>query len=996
MKARNECYKRCSNGLWFLLLFLFPAALYAQNTLIVKGAVSDVADGTSLIGVSVKEKGTKNAASTDKEGNFSLVVSGAGAQLIFSYIGYKSQEVSVNGQSILHVKLQSESTGLSEVVVIGYGTQKRAEVTSSIATVKSEDFTKGAVRDAAQLIQGKVAGLRITTPSGDPTATTQINLRGLNSLYGSSEPLILIDGIPGNLNTVAPEDIESVDVLKDGSAAAIYGTRATGGVVLITTRKNRAGSRSTIEYNNYVNLQQIARKPEMMSAAEYRAQIAAGNTGYIDLGGNTNWLDEILQNPVSQNHNLTFFGGNNTTNLTGSLNYRDWEGIFLRTGQKRFTIRADLNHAMFDDKLRTNIQVINRTTRSSQGGANETDNGYAYRQAIIRNPTDRIFDDNGKWQERNVYFYDNPLGRIQEATRDNAFREMRLSGSLDYRPIKDLSLKLLASNVQNNNLNGSSTTFDHVNTTKNRLNGTATRSTYANTENLVELTANYSKSINDHNFSLLGGYSWQDATYETFDVYNFDFPTDAYTWNKLETGAALKNGQATMRSSKNKWQLAGFFGRLTYNWKEKYLFMASVRREGSSKFGVNNHWGTFPAASVGWRISKENFMEAIPSISDLKFRAGYGVTGTIASDPYQSQSSYDFSFNEGAFIDGKWVQGLVPERNFNPDLRWEKKKEYNIGLDFGLFNNRLTGSLDYYTRTVEDLLYNFEVPVPPYIYPNMLINAGSMENSGFEALLNIKVVDSERFKWNTNLTYSMNKNKMIHLANEQFDVAIESINAGHTGEPIQTYTHRIKIGSPIGQFFVLKSVGLDDTGKWLVENKDGAIIPIADATDDDRQYYGSGIPKYLPGWNNSFFYKNLDLSINIRGAFGHKVLNMQRMYYENPINKSYNVLKTAYDPVYGKQLNSDLAYVSHYIENGNYVKIDNITLGYTLPKQLIKGINNLRVYVSGLNLITLTKYKGLDPEGVSYNGDFAFAPGIEHRDTYPTTRTFTAGLNVSF
>ncbi len=307
MKAKNECYKYCSNGLWFLLLFLLPCQLYAQNSVTVSGTVIDSSDGTSLIGVSVKEKGTTSASSTDNKGNFSLKVSSVNAQLVFSYIGYKSQEISLKGQRSVIVRLESDSQGLNEVVVMGYGTQKKGEVTSSIASVKAEDFTKGAVRDAAQLIQGKVAGLRITTPSGDPTASTQINLRGLNSINGSSEPLVLIDGIPGSLNTVSPEDIESIDVLKDGSAAAIYGTRATGGVILITTRKNRTGSRSTIEYTNYVNVQQIARKPELLSADDYRRLISEGKA-YEDFGSNTNWIDEILQNPVSQNHNLTFLG----------------------------------------------------------------------------------------------------------------------------------------------------------------------------------------------------------------------------------------------------------------------------------------------------------------------------------------------------------------------------------------------------------------------------------------------------------------------------------------------------------------------------------------------------------------------------------------------------------------------------------------------------------------------------------------------------------------
>lgn len=984
----NHIIKRC---LSLLMLCLIYQVSTAQSNLNIKGKVRDAMDNTPLIGVSVKEKGTTNGTLADNNGNYNLKVSRTDATLLVTYIGYTQLEISVNGRQEVNILLQPESKGLNEVVVVGYGTQKRGEVTSSIATVKAEDFTKGTVRDAGQLIQGKVAGLRITTPSGDPTGGTQINLRGLNSLNGTSEPLILIDGIPGSLNTVAPEDIEAIDVLKDGSAAAIYGTRATGGVILITTRKNPTGSKSTIEYTNYVNIQKIVKKPDMLTADDYRRLISQG-IKYTDYGGNTNWLDEILQNPVSQNHNLSLFGGNSTTNFSGSVNYRDWEGIFLKTGQKRLTVRAALNHSMFDDKLKTNITVINRSITSSQGGAD----GYAYRQAIIRNPTDNIYNDKGKWQERDIYFYDNPLSRINEATNDARLRETRINGSLDYRPIKDLSIKLLASNIQTNNLYGSSTTFEHVNTTKSKLNGTASRSTTAITENLVEFTTNYSKSIGHHNFSILGGYSWQDAVNENFYAYNFNFPTDAYSYNNLQTGAALKEGKADMTSNKNKWQLAGFFSRLTYNWNEKYLFMASIRREGSSKFGANYHWGSFPAASVGWRMSKEDFMKAIPEISDLKLRAGYGVTGTIASDPYNSQTSYKYDYAEGAYIDGKWVPGFVPARNFNPDLRWEKKTEYNAGIDFGLFKNRITGSLDYYTRTVDDLLYNFAVPTPPFLTGNMLLNAGTMKNSGFEALINVKAVDTKLLKWNSSITYSTNKNKLVNLSNDKFDVTIDFINAGYTGEPIQTYTHRVKVGGPIGQFFVLKSVGVDDNGKWLVESKDGKVIPISQSSDDDRQYYGNGIPKYLLGWNNSFKIQNFDFEVNIRGAFGHDVLNMQRMYYENPVNKAYNALKTAYDPKYGKTLNSDLVYVSDYIEKADYVKIDNVTLGYTFSDKLIKGIRNLRIYVSALNLFTITKYKGLDPEAVSYTGDFSFAPGIENRDTYPTTRTFTAGLNVSF
>lgn len=976
----------------YMVLFgvLMYSSAFAQQSITLTGHVTEET-GMPLEGISVRIQGTEDATSTNAEGVFTIQYR-APAVLVVSGLGFVAQEFRLNQQTTLHVQLAYSEEALDEVVVVGYGTQRRSLVTSSIASVKSDDFVQGTVRDAAQLVQGKVAGLRITTPSGDPNATTQINLRGLNSINGSQNPLVLIDGIPGNIATVAPEDIESVDVLKDGSAAAIYGTRATAGVILITTRKNRSAEpRTSIEYNSYANVQTIFGKPDMMDGNDYRRLIAEGHN-YIDHGGETNWLDEVLQNPISHNHNLAFFGGNSRTNFTGSLNYRNWEGIFLKTGQERLTLRADLNHDMFDGKLRTNIQLINQTSSSRQGGAG----GWAWRQAMIRNPTDNIRDENNNWQERNLYMYDNPLGIIHETVNDQIFRETRFSGVLDYRPINDLSFKLLASRVQNNNLTGNHTTFDHVNTTKNNLNGTASRSTYSNVENLLELTADYNKTIEKHHFTVLGGYSWQDNTYETFNAYNFDFPTDEYTYNRLEAGTALQRGMATMGSSKNKWQLAGFFGRVNYAWDDRYILTASVRREGSSRFGENYQWGTFPAVSVAWNLANEDFMQPVEFLSDFKLRGGFGVTGTIAAAPYMSQTSYNFEMGQGAFINGQWVPGFVPARNFNPDLRWEKKEEWNVGLEFGLFNNRVNGALDYYTRNVKDLLYWFDVPTPPFLYGSMMLNAGEMRNSGFEALVNVKAVDNERVQWNTSLTFSTNENTLVNLSNDQFDVSSEFFNSGHTGEPIQVSTHRVQVGGAIGQYFVHKSVGVDEDGRWLVENRNGEVIPIADATPEDRQFYGNGIPKVLAGWNNSIKVGQFDAAINIRGAFGHQLLNMQRLYYENPVNKAYNVLKTAYDPVYGRQLNNDLVYVSHYIEDADYIKIDNVTLGYTLKPNIIRGISNLRIYVSGLNLATFTGYKGIDPEAVSYAGDFTFAPGIDHRDKYPTTRTYTIGLNVSF
>ncbi|MFD2599456.1 SusC/RagA family TonB-linked outer membrane protein [Sphingobacterium corticis] len=976
---------------YVLLLLLFNVCFsYAQEQRSLTGQIVDES-GNPIQGATISLSNSQEKYSSNQDGQFALRYTPS-AIITVNSVGHLVFTQTLTNQTTLTVRLQTSSEELEQVVVVGYGTQRKGETTGSVASVKSESFNQGAVVDAGQLIQGKVAGLRITTPSGNPNATTQINLRGLNSIQGAVNPLVIIDGVPGEFNSVAPEDIESVDVMKDGSAAAIYGTRATGGVIFITTKQNRStDGRTSIDYNNYASLQTLFRVPDLLTAEDYRRLIAEGKN-YEDLGHNTNWIDEVTQNPFSHNHNLTLFGGNSRTNFTGSVNYRDWGGVLLRSGQERLNVRADLNHDMFDGKLRSRMQIISNTISAKQGGSSD----YMWRQAMIRNPTDRIYNDNGKWQESNAYMYDNPLGMIHETTNDRMFRETRMNGSLDYRPTTDLSFKALFSRVQDNDLTGTATSFDHVNTTKNNLNGTATRWTQAGVENLMEITANYNKSIGDHRIIGLAGYSWQRNMFENFNVYNFNFPTDQYSYNKLESGLALQNGLATMQSYKQESTLIGYFARANYSYKEKYLAMASIRREGSSTFGENNKWGNFPAVQVGWDMAKEDFMAGQKVINQWKWRAGYGVTGTIAASPYNSQISYNYTLEQGAYINGSWVPGFVPARNFNPDLRWERKNEFNIGADFSLFNNRVYGAFDYYSRNVKDLLYMFEVPVPPYLTSTMFLNAGEMKNSGFEALVNVDVLKKERLNWRTSFVFSTNKNKLLNLSNDRFGVTQSFFDTGYTGEPIQTFTHRVQVGRSIGDFYVLKTVGVDEAGKWLVEGRDGAVIPIQDATIEDRQYYGNGIPDFNIGWNNSFQYGNLDLTLNWRGAFGHQILNMTRMNYENPINTTYNALRSSYDPVYGRILNNDLVYVSHYIENGDFVKLDNATIGYTFDKQLIKGIKSLRIYISGLNLITITGYKGLDPEATSYEGDFQFAPGIEHRDRYPTVRTYTAGLNVRF
>ncbi|RPD47315.1 MULTISPECIES: SusC/RagA family TonB-linked outer membrane protein [Chitinophagaceae] len=982
-----------------------PPGYVAYRTL--TGVVTDATTKEPLAGASVQVKNSSVGTTTDAAGRFSLNVEG-NVTLVVSYANYAVQEFPIKDQASITIQLEKNIASMNEVVVVGYGTQRRGEVTSAVSSVKAEDFTQGFARDAAQLIQGKVAGISVATPSGDPNATAQISLRGANSILGNNAPLVLIDGIPGNLNTVAPEDIESIDVLKDGSAAAIYGTRGNNGVILITTVKRKGGNRPpTLNYHGYVTVQQIARKMEFLNADDYRRLISQGVKGFNqdqdptkpgysnvagsndEYGANTDWFETITRTPISHTHNLTLQGGNGQTNYTASLNYRDWQGIFLRSDNRQIIGRLDVNHAMFDGKLKFNVNAITRSRKNFSGPSYS----YAYRQALIRNPTEPVYTPEGNYFERPVYNYENPLRSIQETDGEYRANELRLNGSVTFTPIKDLNFKLLVSGNQTNGLSAYYEKWNHLASVNNNRRGYASRGSSFSRDELLEFTTDYSRSFGDHRISALGGYSYQYNSYEGFDAYNSDFPSDLFSYNRLESGdgLAFQTTPFGMNSDKNDWRLIGFFGRFNYTFKDRYMLMASLRHEGSSKFGKNYQWGQFPAVSLGWRINKESFMQNVRAVNDLKLRAGYGITGTIPNDPYRSLILSDYG---ARFLsNGRWIQQIAPGSNPNPDLRWEKKLEWNFGVDFALFNNRVSGSIDAYQRDTKDMLYNFAVPVPPYLFNSILWNSGHMRNRGLEVLVNVVPVRSKKFEWNTNFTFSANKNKLIAITGPASSGTIDYITAGGTGEPIQEATHRNYVGQPVGSFYGYKSIDIAPDSTWIIEGEDGKPKSMRNSTPSDKKILGNGIPKYIVGWNNSFQMGNWDLNINLRGAFGYQILNMQKMYYANPKINQYNMLQSAFDPVYGKTpIYADLAYVSYYIEQGDHIKIDNVSLGYALPIKNSKVIRNARVYVAGLNLLTITGYTGIDPE-VNRVG---LSPGIDERDKYPTTRSFTVGANITF
>lgn len=974
---------------------LSQAIQAVQQGRTVTGKVTDE-NGEPIIGATIMLKGTDTGVVSDTNGRYSINVPNRDAVLVFSYIGFLTKEIPVGDQREINVTFSEDLIGLEEVVVIGYGSIRTADVTSAVVSVKPESFTQGSVRDIGQLIQGKVAGLIINTTSGDPTRSSSIRLRGNTTLHGTStNPLILIDGVPGNFNTVSPDDIESIDVLKDGSAAAIYGTRGTNGVIIITTKRASTDIRGRVDYSGYLSTQAIRKKTEMLDADDYHRLISEGVIGTsLDFGGNTNWFEEVTRTPLIQNHDLSIRGGNQKTNYLASINYNNSEGIFQKSFRERFSVRSDMNHTMFDGKLLLNLGIVSRNDNSSSFSND------IFKHINHSHPTVPVKDADGEWYEVTIQGVDNPVSRIKEQDNESHSQFTRINGSVTLKPMEGLNLQALVSYSKYNAQGGSYETSKHKSTIRDGRNGVAHLNANQSIDRLVNLTAEYKKSIKDHIFTLLAGYSYEDTDSRNQSMNNSDFATDIFGQFNIGLGEAGKKGTTFwgMSSGRSQTNLIGLFGRLNYNYKNRYLLMASLRHEGASQlYGTKNPWGTFPAVSVGWRLKEESFLKDVSFINDLKLRAGYGVTGTQPNRSFLGVATLRYS--GAVFTNGQWIQTLVPGQNPNPHLRWEEKHETNVGLDFAFLRGRLSGSVDYYVRVIDGLLYDYTVPVPPNLVNTTRANVGEMKNEGVEVLLRAIPVRTKDFEWNTDMNFSTNKNELVTLSSDLYEPQSSYITSGDAQIPIYGPTHRLDIGGKIGNFWGYKVIDIDDEGKWIYEDPEtGAPVPYDEfaKVDENKMIIGNGLPKYYLSWNNSIRYKNFDFAVNMRGAFGYEILNFERMYYENTkTHQLYNRLKTAYEPIFGKAvLNNelDLEYNSYYIEKGDHWKIDNITLGYTFNTKNWKYIDRLRIYASSLNTFVFTNYKGTDPE-VSASG---LAPGNDLPDKYPTVRTFTFGLNVSF
>lgn len=957
-----------------------------QNTTVIKGSVLD-ANGEPIIGASVVEKGnSSNGTITDMNGDYTLNIK-RGSAVIISYVGFITQETAKSGKITLKEDLKS----ISEVVVIGYGTQKKGDITSAITSIKSEDFSKGNIKDAGDLIKGKVAGLTIANGSGDPSVASSIRLRGIISLSGGNTPLVLVDGIEGSLSTVAPEDIASVDVLKDASAAAIYGTRGAAGVIIITTKSGRRDAATTVNYSGYMSLSSFGKKLDMMDGTDVRN----GLTQFNDKGYDTDWLDAVTRTAFTHNHNIMISGGDKSTTYNADFTYRDQQGVIIKTYSNDMRFNGGLSHWFMNDMMKISFNIMKRWHENGPVDAAATQ---IYRQAIMRNPTEPIYNHDGSYYENMaINYYMNPVELLNEHKGEYKTESTRMVGNLTFEPIKGWQTNLMLSTDRDNGHDKGYYTSKYYDQVINYHTGYAYQSySYGKSDNL-ELTSTYKHQFGNHRIEALAGYSYQYNEYEGFNANNTNFMSDFYQDNNLGVGGFLKDGKAGMGSYKSDDTLVGFFGRISYGYADKYNVLVSVRREGSSKFGANNKWGTFPSASLGWTISNESFMKSLTWINNLKLRAGFGVTGVIPSGSYQSLTRW--SLGDPYYYDnGTWYQGLNVVSNPNPNLKWEKSTEFNVGIDWSVLNDRLSGTIDMYHKKTSDMLWWYDVPCPPNLYNTTLANVGKMRNMGIEIAVNAVPVRMKDFEWRTTVTAAYNATKLLSLSNALYQTTNQHDEAG-LGEPISLTTQRLEVGKPLGQWYGMKSVGVSENGLWMIENKEtGKAEEFNDnmLTDDKyHQYLGNAIPKVNVGWNNSFSYKGFDLNMQFTGQFGAKILNEARAYYENNA-VVYNRLKSAADKQYGQNVLSiaqKQTFVSYYLENGNYVKLSNLTLGYTVPLKSDKYAKNIYLYLSGSNLFTITGYKGLDPE--LSNSD-PLSSGIDWRDKYPSIRTFTLGAKFTF
>ncbi|MDQ3015405.1 MAG: SusC/RagA family TonB-linked outer membrane protein [Bacteroidota bacterium] len=968
-------------GVIMLIQFWYPVNSCAQSpeNIALTGLVTDIS-GTPLPGVNVAVNEVARGTITDNDGIYNLSVPANGT-LTFSFTGYTSIEISIAGRSKIDVTMTESEEILGEVVVIGYGITTKKELTGAVTSLKSEDFNRGTYSDPMGLIQGKVAGLTITKPNGaDPLAGYQILLRGTNTLTSGQSPLIIIDGVIGaDLKNINFRDVESFDVLKDGSAAAIYGTRGTNGVIIITTKSARSG-KSNFEFSSQVSTQVSPRGVRNLTAAEFEDAIltyAPSKAGSL-FGSETNWFDEITREyPFSQQQNMALSGGSEKFSHRTSVTFSTDQGLLRDNSSQRILLKTNLNQKVLKDRLTLDFNLATNIRDYKPA------NYELFRQAFIQNPTQPVYDDSdpltgGYSYEQGLEYY-NPVALLKERTREGSTNDIVQNLRATLKIIDNLSWDNFISSQQSDWEEGSYKTSSYPTILGVGGEAEISNGRYKNTQ--FESVFNYRTSIKEHSIQAVAGYSYQQFEQNSSYIGNSDFDTDIFLYNNIAAGAYFAEGKGDAGSYRQSSTLIALFGRVMYNFNEKYLASASLRREGSSKFGDNNKWGLFPAISLGWRLNEEAFMQDVSWIDELKFRVGYGVTGNQDFSPYRSLILLE---QVGSlYYNQEWINSYGPGQNPNPDLRWEKKKELNIGLDFTISNKKISGSLEYYIRKSEDLLWEFQVSVPPYLYPFLFTNVGTISNKGVELTLNTQLLHRNNFHWNTILTASHNKNVLDKITNDEFTQS--SYETAFIGGTIGVWAQRIQEGEEVGTFYGPVWLGVSEDGYDQFKNQN----PIGEVDKSDWEKIGTASPVAMLGWSNMLTFKNLDFSFNFRAGIGGKVLNSYRLYYESWKNIGLrNIVHSQYE---NPEFIGDITYSSKYVEDATFVKLDNITLNYNF--NIRSGyISKLSTYVSAQNVLWIAGYQGIDPE-VNLSG---LEPGIDRLSYYPRTTSLTLGINATF
>ena len=981
--------------MFFAFFLLCSTAMMAQQK--VSGTVLD-ATGEPLIGVSVLEAGTTNGVVTDFDGNFTLTVK-QGANLTFSYIGYLSQTLAAaNG---MKVTLQEDNKVLNEVVVVGYGTMRRKDVTSSITTIKSEDLNRGVFTDPASMLQGKVPGLVISS-TADPNGAPTITLRGASTLRtGAMSPYYVVDGIPGvDISIVAPDDIESIDVLRDATATAIYGSKAANGVIIITTKSGNKSERTNVSYNGYVAFDMISKKLDMATADDIRSYVRANNINYgYDNGANTDWQDEVLRTAVSHNHNISINGGTEKTKYMASVNYADREGVIRGSYNHRLNVRSMLSTKVLKDRLELSAGL--NAMYGKHVGVKMDNEGASVLDAMnYFSPLNPVTDADGNWFKGTGSKNYNPWSLINEDTAENIWKREQFVTKASLNIIEGLVLNA------NYSFNHFQRTYSAYDTHKTQLegvsayNGRADRSTWFGNEHTFELFANYNQTFADvHTLALMAGYSWEEKKNgDGFGVIVHDFYDDYLKWNQLTYASTIDGMNGVVSGTKETIRNISFYGRASYSYASRYMLQATIRRDGSSVFGKDNRWGTFPSVSAAWNITEEEFMKSQNLFSNLKFRVGYGVSGNaMGFGAYTAYATYGAS---GFFeYDGKNWRTLAATKNANPDLKWESTGMLNIGLDFGFMKNRINGTIEFYNKKTWDLIWDYPVSTNIYPYGSIAANVGEITNKGIELTVNIDAIRTKDFNWMTTINLSHNKNTVDKLHNDKFEVGTFT-----QGDPMVAgvssngYTQRIIEGESLGTFYTYEFAGYDDAGKSTYYVRDETTGErTGEVTNEpafkDRAITGCALPKLNLGWNNTISYKNFNAAMFFTGVFGNKIYNGSRANYSSPemFANGKNVLK---EFITDRPATDNLPnYPSdRYIENGSYFRLQSLSLGYTFD-QFDDWIKSLQLYVTCNNVFTITSYKGLDPE-VNLGG---IDPGIDYRwSTYPHTRTIMIGAKINF